>query len=85
MIREEGIEKNVIEYMKKKIKREMMVELMRKMDIQKREMMREKEERYEEMGIDDNEIYDEVMIEEMIRKKVMMKRKVVVKKKGVSI
>ncbi|AIJ85300.1 arsenate reductase (glutaredoxin) [Brucella melitensis] len=85
MIREAGIEPHVIEYMKTPLPRDMLVELLRQMAISPRALLRAKEARYAELGLDDPALSDEVLIDAMISNPVLMNRPVVVTPKGVRL
>ncbi|CUW44467.1 arsenate reductase ArsC, putative [Brucella vulpis] len=85
MIREAGIEPHVIEYMKTPLPRDMLVELLRQMDISPRILLRAKEARYAELWLDDPALSDEALIDAMISNPVLMNRPVVITPKGVRL
>ncbi len=63
----------------------MLVELLRQMAISPRALLRAKEARYAELGLDDPALSDEVLIDAMISNPVLMNRPVVVTPKGVRL
>jgi len=77
LLREHGIEPEVIEYMKEPPTRERLAELIAAMGIRPRELMRTKEMVYTELGLDDPALTDEQLIDAMVAHPILMNRPIV--------
>ncbi len=82
MIRQSGEEPAVIEYLKTPPSRERLVELIGKMGISPRELLRKKGTPYEELGLDDAGLSDEQLIDAMMAHPILINRPIVETEKG---
>lgn len=82
MIRLSGEEPVVIEYLKTPPSRERLVELIGKMGIAPRELLRKKGTPYEELGLDDAGLSDEQLIDAMMAHPILINRPIVETDKG---
>jgi arsenate reductase len=85
MIRTSGIEPEVIEYLKTPPGREKLVELISKMGISPRQLLREKGTPYAELGLADLSLSDDALIDAMMQHPVLINRPIVVTAKGVKL
>lgn len=85
MIRQSGVEPNVIEYMKTPPSRERLVELLAAMHMKPRALLREKGTPFAELGLGDPKWTDEELIDVMIAQPILINRPVVVTEKGVRL
>ena len=85
MIRASGVEPEVIEYLKKPPSREQLVELITRMDITPRELLREKGTPYADLGLGDLTLSDSVLVDAMLQHPILINRPVVVTAKGVKL
>ncbi|GAC1346174.1 MAG: arsenate reductase (glutaredoxin) [Bradyrhizobium sp.] len=82
MIRQSGVEPEVIEYLKSPPSRARLVELIRAMGIPVRALLREKGTPYAELGLADPNWSDDQLIDFMIAHPILINRPVVVTPKG---
>lgn len=82
MIRQSGEQPAVIEYLKTPPSRERLVELIGKMGISPRELLRKKGTPYEELGLDDAGLSDEQLIDAMMAHPILINRPIVETDKG---
>lgn len=82
MIRQSGEQPVVIEYLKTPPSRERLVELIGKMGISPRELLRKKGTPYEELGLDDAGLSDEQLIDAMMAHPILINRPIVETEKG---
>lgn len=85
MIRASGIEPEVIEYLKTPPSREKLVELISKMGISPRQLLREKGTPYAELGLADLSLSDDALIDAMMQHPILINRPIVVTAKGVKL
>ena len=85
LIRNAGIEPHVIEYLKTPPAREKLVELIDRMGISPRELLRRKGTPYDELGLDDPKFTDDELIDLMLRHPVLINRPIVVTPQGVKL
>jgi arsenate reductase (glutaredoxin) len=85
MIRASGIEPNVIEYLKTPPSRETLVELLKAMKLTPRELLRQKGTPYAELGLDDQLLSDDALIEAMMQHPILINRPIVVTDKGAAL
>lgn len=78
LIRNAGIEPEVIEYLKTPPTREKLRELVARMAVPVREVIREKEAVYKELGLDDPALTDETLIDAMLAHPILINRPIVV-------
>jgi arsenate reductase len=85
MIRASGVEPEVIEYLKTPPGREKLVELISKMGISPRLLLREKGTPYAELGLDDLSLSEDALIDAMMQHPILINRPIVVTAKGVKL
>ena len=84
-IRSAGIEPQVIQYLKTPPTRQALVDLIRRMGVKPREVIRQKERLYTELGLDDPETTDDALVDAMIAHPILINRPIVVTGKGVRL
>ena len=82
MIRNAGVEPHVIEYLKTPPSRELLVQLIARMGITPRALLREKGTPYKELGLDDPKWSDDELIDQMLAHPILINRPIVVTPKG---
>ncbi len=82
LIQASGEEPEVVEYLKTPPSREYLVELLDKMQMLPRELMRSKEAVFTELGLDNPEVNDDQLIDAMVANPILINRPIVVTDKG---
>jgi len=85
MIRNSGQEPRIIEYLKTPPSRDELVALLRRMDMQPRELLRRKGTPYDQLGLDDAKWTDEQLIDLMLQNPILINRPIVVTELGVKL
>ena len=85
MIRQSGVEPEIVEYLKDPPSRARLVELIEAMGISPRELLREKGTPYAELGLADPKWTDDQLIDFMIAHPILINRPIVVTPKGVRL
>ena len=85
LIRNSGEEPHIIEYLKAPPSREEFVELLRRMDIPLRAVLRRKGTPYDELGLGDPKWGDDQLVALMLRHPVLINRPIVVTPLGVRL
>ena len=85
LIRNSGVEPRVVEYLKAPPSRKELVELLRRMDLPLRTVLRRKGTAYDELGLDDPRWDDDQLIELMLRHPVFINRPIVATPLGVRL
>jgi arsenate reductase len=85
MIRNAGVEPHVIEYLKTPPSRAMLKQLIARMGITVRALLREKGTPYAELGLDDPSMTDEQLLDAMLAHPILINRPIVVSPKGVRL
>ncbi|MET1755915.1 arsenate reductase (glutaredoxin) [Novosphingobium sp. RD2P27] len=85
MIRNAGIEPHVIEYLKTPPSREMLLQLIERAGITARQLLREKGTPYAELGLDDENLTDDALIDAMMEHPILINRPLVVSPLGVRL
>jgi arsenate reductase len=85
LIRNAGIEPHVIEYLKTPPSRAMLTQLIARMKITPRALLREKGTPYKELGLDDPALDDAALIDAMIAHPILINRPIVVSPLGVQL
>lgn len=85
MIRQSGVEPEVIEYLKQPTSREKLVELIARMGIRPRDLLRQKGAPYDALGLADPKWTDDDLIDFMIAHPILINRPIVVTPKGVKL
>lgn len=85
LIRNAGIEPQVIEYLKTPPDRDALVDLISRAGLSVREAMRQKEAIYKELGLDDESLDDAALIDAMLANPILINRPIVVTPAGVRL
>ena len=85
MIRNSGVEPHVIEYVKSPPSRVMLEQLIARMGILTRELLREKGTPFHELGLDDAALSDEHLLDAMLAHPILINRPIVVTPLGVKL
>lgn len=85
LVRNSGVEPHVVEYLKTPPSRAMLVQLMERAGMTPRQLLREKNTPYAELGLDDEAIGDEGLIDAMMDHPVLINRPLVVTPLGVRL
>ena len=85
MIRHAGIEPHVIEYLKTPPSRALLVQLIDRAGMTARALLREKGTPYQQLGLDDETLTDEALLDAMMAHPVLMNRPFVVGPLGVKL
>jgi arsenate reductase (glutaredoxin) len=85
MIRDAGLEPHVIEYLKTPPTRPELVDLLQRMGLTPRELLRRRGTPYQELGLDDPGKTDDDLIDAILAHQILMERPVVVGPRGVRL
>ena len=85
MIRNAGIEPHVIEYLKTPPTRALLKQLVARMDISVRALLREKGTPYAELGLGDPKLTDDQLLDAMMAHPILINRPIVVSPQGVRL
>lgn len=85
LIRNAGIEPNVIEYLKTPPDRDTLLRLLQRMNAGPRAIVREKGTPYADLGLDSPDLTDEQLIEAMLAHPILINRPIVVTPWGVKL
>lgn len=85
MIRNAGIEPHVIEYLKSPPTRLMLRQLLDRMGIPVRELLRQKGTPYAELGLDDPDLTDDALLDAMVAHPILINRPIVVSQHSVRL
>ncbi len=85
MIQNAGIEPHVIEYLKTPPNRPRLVSLIARMGIPPRELLREKDTPYAQLGLADPTLSDDQLVDAMIEHPILINRPIVVSPLGVRL
>lgn len=85
MIRASGVEPEVIEYLKNPPSRDRLLELIAAMGISPRDLLREKGTPFNELGLGDVSLSDDVLIDAMLQNPILINRPIVVSDKGAKL
>jgi arsenate reductase len=85
MIRNSGEEPTIVEYLKTPPSRERLVDLIGRMGISPRELLRRKGTPYDELGLDDPKFTDDALIDLMMEHPILINRPIVVTPLGVKL
>ena len=77
LLQEQGVEFEVIEYLKTPPTAEELDEILRKLDMQPRDLMRKNEAEYKETGMDDESLDRQALIQGMINTPKLIERPIV--------
>lgn len=82
ILKASGETPEVVEYLKNPPSREYLVELLQKMQVSPRDIMRQKEAVFTELGLDKPEVSDDALIDAMVKHPILINRPIVVTDKG---
>lgn len=85
MIRNSGIEPHVVEYLKTPPSRTLLTQLIARMGISARALLREKGTPYAELGLADPKLTDDQILDAMMVHPILINRPIVVSSKGVKL
>ena len=85
MIRQSGVEPDIIEYLKTPPSRQTLKELIAAMGIPVRTLLREKGTPYKQLGLDDPRWTDDELLDFMLAHPILINRPIVVTPKGVRL
>lgn len=85
LVRNAGIEPRVIEYLKTPPDRTTLVDLIRRMGVSVRSVLREKGTPYAELGLGDPSLSDEILIDAMLAHPILINRSIVATPLGVKL
>ncbi|MBM6581661.1 arsenate reductase (glutaredoxin) [Microvirga sp. BT689] len=85
LIRNAGIEPHVIEYLKTPPTRLLLRQLIARMGVPVREVIREKGTPYKELGLDDPSLSDDQLLDAMMAHPILINRPIVVTPEGVRL
>jgi arsenate reductase (glutaredoxin) len=85
MIRNSGEEPQIIEYLKTPPDRKTLQDLIRRMNIPVRALLREKGTPYRELGLDDPDLSDDALLDAMLAHPILINRPIVVTPLGVRL
>jgi arsenate reductase len=85
LIRNSGVEPEVIEYLITPPSRERLADLIRRMGVPVRDVLRQKGTPYAELGLDDPSLTDEQLLDAMIAHPILINRPIVVTPLGVRL
>ena len=85
LIRHAGIEPHVVEYLKTPPSRTMLQQLIARMNITVRDLLREKGTPYGELGLADQTLTDDALLDAMMAHPVLINRPIVVTPSGVRL
>lgn len=85
MIRNAGLEPHVVEYLKTPPSRDLLIQLIERMDIPVRDLLREKGTPYAELGLQDETLSDDALLDAMVEHPILINRPIVVSPVGVKL
>ena len=85
LIRNAGIEPHVIEYLKTPPTRLLLRQLIARMGVSVREVIREKGTPYHELGLDNPDLTDDQLLDAMMAHPILINRPIVVTPKGIRL
>jgi len=85
LIRNAGIEPNIIEYLKTPPSRETLVKLLKQMGMTPRQLLREKGTPFAELKLNEAHWTDEQLVEQMLAHPILINRPIVVTERGVKL
>jgi len=85
MIRNAGIEPHVVEYLKTPPSRALLIQLVDRMEIKPRDLLREKGTPYADLSLGNPALTDDQLVDAMMRHPILINRPIVVSPKGVRL
>ena len=77
LLRENGVEPEIILYLETPPDTDLLISILRKLDLKPRELMRTGQPEYKEMGLDDMQLSDEQLIAAMLKTPILIERPIV--------
>ena len=77
LLRENGVEPEIILYLETPPDTDLLISILRKLDLKPRELMRTGQPEYKEMGLDDMQLSDEQLIAAMLKAPILIERPIV--------
>lgn len=85
LIRNAGVEPHIIEYVKTPPSRAMLASLIRRMGVPVRSVLRDKGNPYNDLGLADEALSDDALLDAMIEHPILINRPIVVSPRGVKL
>ncbi|MBB5686428.1 arsenate reductase (glutaredoxin) [Sphingobium boeckii] len=85
MIRQSGLEPHIIEYLKTPPSRAMLVQLIARAGLTPRALLRRKGTPYAELGLDDETLSDDALLDAMMDHPILINRPIVLSDRGVRL
>ena len=85
LIRNSGVEPRIIEYLKTPLTKAELIVLLRLMNMTPRELLREKETPYRDLGLGDPKWSDDELLDQMVAHPILVNRPIVVTPLGVKL
>lgn len=85
LIRHAGVEPHVVDYLKTPPVRAMVIQLVERMGVAVRDVLREKERPYAELGLDDPSLGDDALLDAIEAHPILLNRPIVVAPAGVRL
>lgn len=85
LLKERGIEPEVVRYLDDPPSTDTLRGLLRQLGLTPRQLLRRKEAAYRELGLDDPELSDDVLIDAMVSHPALIERPIVVTGKGAAL
>jgi arsenate reductase (glutaredoxin) len=85
LIRNAGLEPHVIEYLKTPPSRELLISLIKRMDVSVRSVLREKGTPFDELGLSNPSLSDDQLLDAMMTHPILINRPIVVSPVGVKL
>jgi len=77
LLKDNGVEPEIIPYLETPPDADRLVSILRKLDMQPRQLMRKSQAEYKEMGLDDMQLGDRELIAAMVRAPILIERPIV--------
>lgn len=85
MIRNAGVEPHIIEYLKTPPSRALLVQMIARMGLSPRALLREKGTPYADLGLNNTELSEDALIDAMMEHPILINRPIVVSPQGVRL
>ena len=85
LLQDEGVEAEVIEYLNTPPDAATLEKILTSLDMEPRDLMRKGQDEYKALGLDDENLSRETLIEAMIENPILIERPIVITKKGVAL
>ncbi len=77
LLRDKGFEPEIIEYLKNPLTVEQLTDILQKLDMEPRDLMRKKEQDYQDLGLGDESLPRGVLLDAMAKKPKLIERPIV--------